>query len=275
MLLIKVSQQKKNCQNTGEKKNQQKSKYCFLSKNHGSLNKFIVIRRQQCQRFSYSFPLAHLQLLEKAAGARSQEPRALQVHNHMLPLGHLNLSSNPGCTPPSPQCPHRHSVVALLELLLLVHNSSGHSWTPFQGSFSRPLVSEDKHKCLFLRGCCNEKPLPPGTGAAATGHVKWWNLFPFPLSLPSTAKILPSDGEIVLNELFCPTIKFAEALPITGESLCYTHPACISLQPQRYNRDRCCGGADLLLSSALPISPQNALIPRSAYTASCREQLVP
>lgn len=60
-----------------------------------------------------------------------------------------------------------------------------------------------------------------------------------------------------------------------GGSLRCTHPACISLQPQRYTETDAVVGSDLPPNSALPISPQNALIPWNTYTASHRERLVP
>lgn len=97
-----------------------------------------------------------------------------------------------------------------------------------------------------------------GSGAAATGgdHHQVMEVVPFPCVSPEYCKILQSDWEIVLSRLLCPIIMPVDTFPIPSGSLRCTDPACTSQQPQRYLETDAMVDPDLLLNSALPISPR-------------------
>lgn len=100
---------KQNCQNTEEKNpNQQKSKHRFLSKNQGSLNKLIVIRRWQRQWFGYSFPPLIYSSSRRESELEVMPCRrrvSMQAPSPTLPLGHpSHVTSNATL-----RCPHLHT----------------------------------------------------------------------------------------------------------------------------------------------------------------------
>lgn len=164
---------------------------------------------------------------------------------------------------------------------LWVRGQEGHSWTPFQSSFSRLFVSEGKPKCMFLRGGCNETPkllFLHSTGVRSCCHRRRhqvMNVIPFPRVPLKYGKNIAIRLGNRLKQVVLPHNKVCRGLS-SFQGVSVSHGPCLhfSAAPEVHG-DRRCGGARPAPEFCLSPLPQNALIPWTTYTASHREQLVP